>query len=51
MCRDEKDNKFLELGVSGNANIIVTGDMDLLILNPFRTVEIITPDMFIERFS
>ncbi|MCC3412739.1 MAG: putative toxin-antitoxin system toxin component, PIN family [Microcoleus sp. PH2017_29_MFU_D_A] len=51
VCRDEKDNKFLELAVSGNANIIVTGDMDLLILNPFRTVEIITPDMFIDRFS
>jgi putative PIN family toxin of toxin-antitoxin system len=37
-CRDEKDNKFLELAVSGNANVIVTGDLDLLILNPFQSV-------------
>ncbi|MEG3851160.1 putative toxin-antitoxin system toxin component, PIN family [Microcoleus sp. herbarium19] len=51
VCRDEKDNKFLELAVSGNANVIVTGDLDLLVLNPFQTVEILTPDMFIERFS
>ncbi len=51
MCRDEKDNKFLDLAVIGNANIIVTGDRDLLTLNPFQTVEIITPDMFVERFS
>jgi putative PIN family toxin of toxin-antitoxin system len=51
VCRDEKDNKFLELAVSGNANVIVTGDLDLLVLNPFQAVEIITPDMFIDRFS
>lgn len=50
VCRDEKDNKFLELAVSGNANIIVTGDIDLLVLNPFQSVEIITPDMFIDRY-
>ena len=51
VCRDEKDNKFLELAVSGNANVIVTGDLDLLILNPFQAVEILTPDMFIDIFS
>ena len=51
-CRDEKDNKFLELAVSGNAKAIVTGDLDLLVLNPFQTVEIITPDVFISsRFN
>ncbi|MEZ2228624.1 MAG: putative toxin-antitoxin system toxin component, PIN family [Microcoleus sp.] len=51
VCRDEKDNKFLELAVSGNANVIVTGDLDLLVLNPFQSVEILTPDIFIDRFS
>jgi uncharacterized protein len=51
VCRDEKDNQFLELAVSGNANLIVTGDMDLLVLSPFQVVEIVTPDMFIDRFS
>lgn len=29
-CRDPKDNKFLELAVSGNANCIMAGDDDLL---------------------
>jgi putative PIN family toxin of toxin-antitoxin system len=51
VCRDEKDNKFLELAVSSNANIIVTGDLDLLVLNPFQAIEIVTPDIFIDRFS
>ena len=41
-CRDAKDDKFLELAVNGNADFIVTGDVDLLVLNPFREIEIIT---------
>ncbi|MGB7519751.1 MAG: putative toxin-antitoxin system toxin component, PIN family, partial [Spirulinaceae cyanobacterium] len=47
ISRDEKDNKFLELAISGNADVIVTGDLDLLELNPFQEVEIITPDTVI----
>jgi putative PIN family toxin of toxin-antitoxin system len=48
-CRDPKDNKFLELAASGNANYVVTGDQDLLALHPFRGVAIITPQDFHER--
>lgn len=33
-CRDPKDNKFLEVAVAGNADAIVSGDDDLLALNP-----------------
>ncbi len=46
-CRDPNDNKFLELAVSGNAASIVSGDDDLLVLNPFRGVAILTPHEFI----
>ncbi len=42
-CRDQNDNKFLELAVSGKADFIITGDNDLLELNPFENVEIVTP--------
>lgn len=42
-CRDPKDNKFLELAVSGNATLIVSGDRDLLALHPFRGIPILTP--------
>lgn len=51
ICRDEKDNKFLELSVSGNANMIITGDLDLLVLHPFQSIEILTPDKFVDRFA
>ena len=50
-CRDTKDDKFLELAVNGNANFIITGDADLLVLNPFREIEIITPEVFVSRFQ
>jgi uncharacterized protein len=46
-CRDPKDDKFLELAVSGRADYIVSGDSDLLALNPFRSVQIIPPHKFL----
>ena len=50
-CRDEKDNKFLELAVSGNADYIVSGDDDLLVLNPFRGIPILTAREFLSDTS
>lgn len=49
VCRDPKDNKFLELAVDGQANSIITGDADLLTLHPFRGVDILTPRAFLEQ--
>jgi uncharacterized protein len=46
-CRDPKDNKFLELAVSGNASHIVSGDADLLCLHPFRGIAILSPQAFL----
>ncbi len=46
-CRDPKDNKFLELAVSGAATHIVTGDGDLLDLHPFRNIAVVTPQTFL----
>jgi putative PIN family toxin of toxin-antitoxin system len=47
VCRDPKDNMVLELAVSGHADYIITGDQDLLILDPFRGIRIMTPDAFL----
>ena len=47
-CRDPKDNKFLELALTGNATCIITGDKDLLILHPFQNIDILTPSSFLE---
>jgi putative PIN family toxin of toxin-antitoxin system len=51
ICRDSKDDKFLEVAINGKANYLITGDQDLLILNPFRQIEIITINEFLTRFN
>lgn len=48
ICHDPKDNKFLELAVSGQATHIVTGDSDLLVLNRFQGIQIVTPSAFLQ---
>ena len=47
-CRDAKDNKYLELAVSGDAKFIVSGDKDLLVMNPFRGITILIVSEFLE---
>lgn len=49
-CRDQKDNLFLELAVACEARCILSGDSDLLVLNPFRQIPIVTSSEFLELF-
>lgn len=46
-CRDAKDDKFLELASAGRASVLVSGDGDLLALNPFRGIPVMTPAEFL----
>jgi len=48
-CRDPRDDKFLEVAVHGRADLIVTGDDDLLALHPFRGIAILTPSDYLGR--
>jgi uncharacterized protein len=50
-CRDPKDNQYLELAVGGNATHLVTGDKDLLVLNPFRGILILQPQDFLATIA
>ena len=47
VCRDAKDDKFLELAVDGRADILVTGDRDLLVMDRFRSIAIVSPERFL----
>ncbi|ETX04991.1 putative toxin-antitoxin system toxin component, PIN family [Candidatus Entotheonella palauensis] len=47
-CRDAKDDKFLELAVSGKASYIISGDADLLVMHPFRRISIVTATAFLQ---
>jgi len=48
-CRDLKDDKFLEVALSGKADLILTGDADLLTLNPWRGIAILSPAEYLKR--
>jgi putative PIN family toxin of toxin-antitoxin system len=50
VCRDPKDNKFLDLAVDGLATSIITGDQDLLVLHPFENIAILTASDFLAKY-
>lgn len=50
-CRDPKDDYLLGMAVAANADLIVTGDKDLLTLHPFRGIAIITYAEFERRLN
>ena len=45
-CRDPKDNRFLALALDSESDCIISGDADLLALNPWREIEIVSPGSF-----
>ena len=49
VCRDPKDDKFLEAALAGKADVIVSGDDDLLVLTPFEEIPILLLAEFLAR--
>ncbi len=49
VCRDARDDIFLELALAAQADFLITGDLDLLALNPFHQTTILTPADFLAR--
>jgi putative PIN family toxin of toxin-antitoxin system len=46
VCRDPDDDSILAAAVTGNCELIITGDKDLLVLREFGDVEILSPSDF-----
>ena len=51
ICRDVKDNFLLGLIRALQANFLVTGDQDLLELNPLEGTEIIEPNQLLGKIA
>ncbi len=51
ICRDPKDNMFLELALEIHADFLVSGDKDLLILGEFNHTKIINPNDFLTHLQ
>lgn len=45
--RDPEDDKFLAAAIEGDAEYVVTGDRDLLVLGRYREVRIVAPAVFL----
>lgn len=50
ICRDSKDQHFLDLALSGGAHFLVSGDQDLLVLAGQTAFLIETPETYRSRF-
>ena len=50
-CRDSKDNRYLELALAAKATVIVSGDADLLVLHPWRGVQVMRHAAFLCEFG
>jgi putative PIN family toxin of toxin-antitoxin system len=48
VCRDKDDDIVIATAVAGKADVIVTGDDDLLALKKFRQIRILSPRQFLE---
>ena len=46
-CRDPKDNIYLELAFAASATVIVSSDMDLLEMHPWRGIAIVRPAIYL----
>ena len=48
--RDPKDAIILGTAIASNADVIVTGDQDLLVLTEFSGIPILTPQDFLRQY-
>ena len=51
LCRDEKDNYLLALAKDSQADFLITGDKDLLVLQQFESTKIVTYQEFFQEIN
>lgn len=50
-CRDPDDNKFIEYAIDNRCIYIVSGDKDLLVLEQYEDIGILTVSEFLEQYE
>ena len=48
ICRDRADDKFISCALSARAEVIVTGDKDLMVIGRYRSVKVLSPSAFLK---
>jgi putative PIN family toxin of toxin-antitoxin system len=49
VCRDKDDDAVLALALAAHADIVISGDDDLLCLNPFEGIPILMPAQALQK--
>ncbi|MFZ0770462.1 MAG: putative toxin-antitoxin system toxin component, PIN family [Candidatus Sulfotelmatobacter sp.] len=47
LCRDPNDDMFLECAARANADLLIAGDKDLLVLGAYKRTRIVTPAEYV----
>lgn len=50
ICEDPDDNKFLECAIASTCKLIVSGDKHLLNLDGYKSINVVKPRIFVDRF-
>jgi uncharacterized protein len=48
--RDPKDQMVLATAIAGDAQMVISGDKDLLVLHPYRNISILLPQEFLSSY-
>ena len=48
-CRDPKDDKYLELALEAGAETITSSDDDLVVLHPWRGIQVVQPAEYLAQ--
>ena len=51
ICRDPKDDMIFECALKSQAEIILSGDHDLLSLKTYRGIQVLTARQYLDRFT
>ena len=51
ISRDPDDDMIIETALKGNADVLVTGDSDILSLRPLHDIDIVTPAEFVKKYT
>ena len=51
LCRDSKDNFLLSLAIEGNADYLITGDKDLLVIGKFQKTKMVSFSQFLQLMN
>jgi uncharacterized protein len=48
--RDPQDQMVLSIAITGNVQVVISDDKDLLVLHPYKNISILLPQEFVSHY-